>query len=395
MSWRTTRATDAGAPGHHQVAIIDLGSNSWRLVVFSYGQGPWWKRTDELYETVRIGAGLESTGELGEDAMARGLETLSVFGRFCRANRIAPADVHPVATSAIRDAANGAAFLAEAERAGAMEIEVLSAADEAHYGYVAAVNTTTLRDGVVLDIGGGSLQLTSVADRRAGPSASFPLGAVRITEQFLSDGRPAKKKELARVRAHVTKALKTLDWVADSGARLVGMGGAVRNLAAAVQGIDGGVDLGVQGFVIEPDALSELVGRLAALSPEQRGSIPGIKPGRGDIILASALVLEAVVERGGFCRDRGHRGRAARGPVPGPDTAGRIRAAVRGCPCRRRAQPRDSVRVRSRPRRTRRHARAADVRLARRRRHVHPRRGRARAAVGGVDAARRRDDHLL
>jgi len=300
VSWRTTRATDAGAPGHHQVAIIDLGSNSWRLVVFSYGDGPWWKRTDELYETVRIGAGLESTGELGEDAIARGLETISVFGRFCRANRIAPADVHPVATSAIRDAANGAVFLAEAQRAGAMEIEVLSAADEAHYGYVAAVNTTTLRDGVVLDIGGGSLQLTSVAGRRAGPSASFPLGAVRITEQFLSDGRPAKKKELARVRAHVTKALKTLDWVADSGARLVGMGGAVRNLAAAAQGIDGGVDLGVQGFVIEPEVLGELVGRLAALGPEQRGSIPGIKPGRGDIILASALVLEALVQFGGF-----------------------------------------------------------------------------------------------
>ena len=66
------------------MAIIDLGSNSWRLVVFSYGAGPWWKRTDELYETVRIGAGLERTGELGEAAMARGLETLSVFERFCR-----------------------------------------------------------------------------------------------------------------------------------------------------------------------------------------------------------------------------------------------------------------------------------------------------------------------
>ena len=102
MSWRTTRATDAGAPGHHQVAIIDLGSNSWRLVVFSYGDGPWWKRTDELYETVRIGAGLESTGELGEQAMARGLETISVFGRVCRANRLAPPGVHPVAPSARR-----------------------------------------------------------------------------------------------------------------------------------------------------------------------------------------------------------------------------------------------------------------------------------------------------
>ena len=263
--------------------------------------GPWWKRTDELYETVRIGAGLESTGELGEDAMARGLETLSVFGRFCRANRIAPADVHPVATSAIRDAANGAAFLAEAEQAGAMEIEVLSAADEAHYGYVAAVNTTTLRDGVVLDIGGGSLQLTSVADRRAGPSASFPLGAVRITEQFLSADRPAKKKELARVRAHVAKALKTLDWVADSG-RAAGRHGR----RGAQPGRCGPGDRrrcrprrpGLRHRARRRSASSSVAS--PRCDPEQRGSIPGIKPGRGDIILASALVLEAVVQRGGF-----------------------------------------------------------------------------------------------
>ena len=300
MSWRTTRASDAGRPGHHQVAIIDLGSNSWRLVVFSYGDGPWWKRTDELYETVRIGAGLQSTGQLGEQAMARGIETISVFGRFCRANKIPSEHVHAVATSAIRDAANGAAFLAEATWAGQMEIEVLSATDEAHYGYVAAINTTTLRDGVVLDIGGGSLQLTAVHDRQAGPSASFPLGAVRITEQLLSADRPAKKKELARVRARVDEALESLDWLAASGDRLVGMGGAVRNLAASIQGLDTGLDLGVQGFVIEPEALSELVARLAALPPDERGAVPGIKPGRGDIILASALVLEAVVQRGGF-----------------------------------------------------------------------------------------------
>ena len=94
--------------------MIDLGSNSWRLVVFSYAPGAWWKRTDELYETVRIGAGLGASGQLSEEAIARGLETLTVFERFCRANGSAPEDVHVVATSAIRDAANGEQFLAQA-----------------------------------------------------------------------------------------------------------------------------------------------------------------------------------------------------------------------------------------------------------------------------------------
>jgi len=281
--------------------VIDLGSNSWRLVVFTYEPGAWWKHTDELYETVRIGAGLAASGRLSEDAIARGLETLSVFARFCRANDIAAADVHCVATSAIRDADNGEQFLADAQNQTGLTIEILSAQDEARFGYVAAVNTTTLSDGVVLDLGGGSLQLIHVERRQAREMASFPLGAVRVTEQFLTGEGPARKKELARVRAHTRESLSELKWLSSSGQRLVGLGGAVRNLAAAAQQhVDGTIDLGVQGFVIAPDALSELVQTLAALPSDERGTVPGIKPGRGDIILAAALVLETVLEVGGF-----------------------------------------------------------------------------------------------
>ncbi len=135
------------------MAVIDLGSNSWRLVVFTYqpgppsDHGPWWKRTDELYETVRIGAGLGATGRLSNEAISRGLETLTVFERFCRANGLGPEDVHAVATSAIRDASNRADFVRRAERRTGLRIEVLSEDDEAFFGYVAAINTSTMTDG--------------------------------------------------------------------------------------------------------------------------------------------------------------------------------------------------------------------------------------------------------
>jgi exopolyphosphatase/guanosine-5'-triphosphate,3'-diphosphate pyrophosphatase len=297
---RSTRAAGR-AQDSHQVAVIDLGSNSWRLVVFSYAPGSWWKRTDELYETVRIGAGLGATGRLGYEAIGRGLETLGVFARFCRANRLDPEDVHAVATSAIRDATNGRQFLEDAQRATGLKIETLSAEAEAYFGYVAAINTTTLADGVVLDIGGGSLQLTDVHDRHAGQSASFPLGAVRMTERFLPGPGPAKKKDLARLRTFVRETLSGLDWLSSSGNRLVGVGGAVRNLAAAAEAhLDQPIDLGIQGFVIAPDVLGELVGQLAALPRDERGELPGIKPGRGDIILAAAVVIETVLELGSF-----------------------------------------------------------------------------------------------
>jgi exopolyphosphatase/guanosine-5'-triphosphate,3'-diphosphate pyrophosphatase len=304
MSWRTTRASGRDDHVNQRSVIIDLGSNSWRLVVFTYSTSSprWWKRTDELYETVRIGAGLAASGRLSDEAVDRGMETLSVFARFCRANRLTGDCVHPVATSAIRDAANGEAFLAEAERATGLRIETLSPEQEARYGYVAAINTTTLTDGVVLDIGGGSLQLTHVTDRRPGEMVSFPLGAVRMTEAFLDSdpGRPARRKDVARLREHVEASLDEVGWLSSSGERIVGIGGAVRNLAAAAQAAHGAVDLGVQGYVITPERLSDLVDRLAGMTVAERGEVEGIKPGRGDIVLAAAIVLECVVRRGGF-----------------------------------------------------------------------------------------------
>jgi exopolyphosphatase/guanosine-5'-triphosphate,3'-diphosphate pyrophosphatase len=300
VSWRSTRAAGHTDAGNRQVAVVDLGSNSWRLVVFTYSPGAWWKRTDELYETVRIGAGMDASGRLSEDAMRRGLETLAVFERFCGANGLARRDVHAIATSAIRDASNREEFLAEAHRVIGLTIEILSAEDEAWYGYVAAVNTSTLTDGVVLEIGGGSMQLIKVCDRRSEDLTSFPLGAVRLTERFLSRSGSIRKKDIQRVREHVRRSLADLAWLRKSGPRMIGLGGAVRNLAAAAQHAAFPTDLGIQGFVIGADTLSGLVRTLAELSPAERGAVPGIKPGRGDIILGAAIVIETVVELGGF-----------------------------------------------------------------------------------------------
>src|SRR3954453_20454805 len=91
-------------------AVIDLGSNSFRLVVFSAADG-WWKGTDEIYEAVRIGAGLGDTGELADGRIERALAVVDVFAHFCTATGIEPDDVVTLATSAIRDADNSDAFL--------------------------------------------------------------------------------------------------------------------------------------------------------------------------------------------------------------------------------------------------------------------------------------------
>jgi exopolyphosphatase/guanosine-5'-triphosphate,3'-diphosphate pyrophosphatase len=288
------------SPGdEQQLAVVDLGSNSFRLVVFTARDG-WWKRTDEVFEAVRIGEGIAATGRLGEAGMARAQASMEVFAHFCRAAGLGPDEVDAVATSAIRDATNAREFLDRAEASSGLTVRVLSNEEEARYGYLAAVNSTTLSDGVMLDIGGGSMQLVHVERRLARELDSWPLGAVRMTERFLADDKPAKPKQLRELRAFVAGALERAPWIARSGSRIVGIGGTMRNLAAAAQREAEIAEFGVQGFVLTRDALDRLVEELADLPPSERGKVPGIKPGRADIILGGALVVQAVLDEGGF-----------------------------------------------------------------------------------------------
>ncbi len=283
-----------------RTAVIDLGSNSFRLVVFTSADG-WWKRTDEIYLAVRVGEGLDATGELGRKPMQRALEAAEVFAHFCAATGIDEVDIRPVATSAIRDASNQAAFLSRVVTETGLQVRVLSRDEEAYYGYLAAVNSTTLADGVVLDLGGGSMQLVEVNSRHPGRLGSWPVGAVRMTEHFLPDADEAPKKARKALRTHVIETLEAdAPWLPRAGRRLVGIGGTMRNLAAAVQAEEGLPSLGVQGFQIRRCALDALIERLAALPADERSSIKGIKYARADLILAGAIVVQSVLEAGGF-----------------------------------------------------------------------------------------------
>jgi exopolyphosphatase / guanosine-5'-triphosphate,3'-diphosphate pyrophosphatase len=275
-----------------RLAVVDLGSNSFRLVVFTWVEDSWFRLSDEIHETVRIGEGLEEAGILAKEPMDRALETVELYAHFCRATGID--DVQAVATSAIRDATNRDEFL---ERA-ALDVRVLSTEEEAFYGYLAAVNSTTLSNGVALDIGGGSMQLTLVKDREARDMRSWPFGAVRMTERFLARD-PLKPKHLKALREHVGAALDEAPWLATAG-DLAGIGGTVRNLGTAAMLRQELPAFGVQGFPLTKKVLDDMIEDFAEMSPAERGKVPGIKPERGDLILAGAMVVQAVMEAGGF-----------------------------------------------------------------------------------------------
>ena len=283
----------AGKP--RRTVVIDMGSNSFRLVAYSYEPGQWWRRTDEIYDIVRVGAGLLASGRLAEDRIETAIEAMEVYAHFCHASGIARGDVCAVATSAIRDAENGGELLARVRELTKLPVRVLSTEEEAYFGYLAAVNSTTLSNGVVLDLGGGSLQVVAVHDRRAVQSASWRLGTVRMTERFL-DGRSAGAKQREALRAHALEELGQVGWLKQPRPLVVGIGGTVRNLAAAAAAAGGLPSIGVQGAVIARDALDELIKRLASRSVSERATIEGSKPGRAGLILAGAIVISAAME---------------------------------------------------------------------------------------------------
>ncbi|MHB8492836.1 MAG: Ppx/GppA phosphatase family protein [Solirubrobacteraceae bacterium] len=294
-----------------RLAVIDLGSNSFRLVVFTASrlgeEGGWWRRTDEIYQPVRIAEGMSATGRLGKQPMERALAALEVFAHFCAAAGLGQGEVDAVATSAIREAANREEFLERAHRCSGLEIRVLSGKEEAHFGYLAAVHSTTLADGYVLEMGGGSAQIVRLEGRAQREWGSWPLGAVSMTEHFLAGGGPAKPRQLEELRANVTDRLRHEAWIAqgpqgqahDGPVRLVGMGGTIRNLADAVQHAAELPASGVQGAALSVQDLEGLIERLAALSVAERAKVPGIKPARADVVLAGAVVVQAVLELSG------------------------------------------------------------------------------------------------
>ncbi len=280
--------------GERRVAIVDLGSNSFRLVVFRYRAGSTFALTDEIRESVRLSAGMRD-GEIQPDAMARATAAVRAYAAFCRAAGVT--DVIVAATSAIRDATNQTAVLA-AFAADGMTARVLTTREEAYYGYLGIVNSMTVEDGLFVDVGGGSAQVGRITRRALEQTMSAPIGAVRMTEAFLPSGR-AKRSEVKALRRHVLDALDTANWFAADDWALVGTGGTIRTLAAMAQRASEYPLAEIHGYALSRDTLAQLTEELIRRPVTQRSRISGLKGDRADIILAGAVTIDTVMERAG------------------------------------------------------------------------------------------------
>jgi exopolyphosphatase/guanosine-5'-triphosphate,3'-diphosphate pyrophosphatase len=204
-----------------------------------------------------------------------------------------------IATSAVRDARNRERLLDPLRRNEGIEVQVLSARQEARFGVAAALDSLSFAKGLVADLGGASLQLSRVRRRRVVSTASLPLGAVRITEQFLRRDPPTPR-ELHALRAEIRARLQTALPPADRGEVLVALGGTVRTLASVHLRANPGERKHRHGLVLRQSDVTAIRERLEALSSRGRRRIRGLKAERADIILAGAMVIEDVMISGGY-----------------------------------------------------------------------------------------------
>jgi exopolyphosphatase/guanosine-5'-triphosphate,3'-diphosphate pyrophosphatase len=280
-----------------RLAAIDIGSNSIRQIVADVSRGGDIRIVDEMKAAPRLGSGLDQTHRLSEAAMRHAFETIDRMATLAR--QLGAQRVEAVATSAVREAENGTQFLDRVRRRSSIPVRVLRGEDEARLSYLSALAHFDLGVGraVVVDIGGGSVELALSADGLIDRLISLPFGALRLTEQFLR-GRP-RRNHVRKLREHVRDAIRKLlpvkDW---RGAQLIGSGGTFTNLGAMFLAKQDVPYVGrVHGTVVPREDLEHIIEMLQELTPEERANVPGLNPARADIIVSGLVVAAEIMGR--------------------------------------------------------------------------------------------------
>jgi exopolyphosphatase / guanosine-5'-triphosphate,3'-diphosphate pyrophosphatase len=280
-----------------RVAAIDLGTNSTRLLVADVDDG----RVEEVVRRLkitRLGEGVDERGRLLPLPIARVRNVLSDYRR--ELEQLGAERTLAFATSAVRDAENGDAFLGELEWSYGFETRLLSGHDEASLTF-RGVSTDRPIDGetVVVDIGGGSTELVSGGSDGLHFHDSLDLGCVRLTERFL-DSDPPAGAELDECAAAARSLLsaRVPDEVRPSTA--IGVAGTITSIAALDLGLDEYDPGRVHGHELSHDGVEHQLERLAALPLADRREVPALDPDRAPVIIAGVVILREVLERFGL-----------------------------------------------------------------------------------------------
>jgi exopolyphosphatase/guanosine-5'-triphosphate,3'-diphosphate pyrophosphatase len=294
-----------------RLAAIDVGTNSIRFVVAEVEPDGNYRVLDEEREMTRLGRGLYQTGRIGRGPMERSLEALAKMRAI--ADGFGVQELRVVATSAVREAANGREFRREATRRCKVSIDVISPDEEAQLAFKSVMRHFALeqRSFAVVDIGGGSVEVILAAAGMVNQVHSLPLGAVRLTERYVKSD-PLKPKHWRKLRRAIDKSIKAeIGRPPFTTEVMVGSGGTFTNLGEMVQCERDGRVSQVRNYAITRADLKRLLDRVRETPLGSRRKLCGLNPKRADIIVAGAASIARLAKRLGaqqiLINDRGIR----------------------------------------------------------------------------------------
>ncbi len=288
---KTSSARAQSRNGVRRVAAIDIGSNSIRQVIADVTPEGGIRVVDEMKSAPRLGAGLGKTGEFTPLSIERSVEAIARMSTLAR--QLGASRIDAVATSAVREAKNAREFLDRVRHQANLTVRVLSGAEEARLCFLSALAHFEIGIGkaVVIDIGGGSLEVALSADGVVEHLQSLPLGAIRATEEFL--GAEPKKRQIQKLRRSVRDKLRAaLPLKGWRGTQFIGSGGTFTNLAGMFLARNNvQTARSVHGTYIPRAEVERILEFLVELTPEERLGVPGLNVGRADIIIAGIAVV--------------------------------------------------------------------------------------------------------
>ena len=276
-------------------AVIDVGTNSVKFNISERRPDGTWQTLVDRAEITRLGEGLEKTGEISHDAMARTVS--AVAGMASQAGDAGVAAIKAVGTMGMRTAHNSQQFIDMVEQGCGVRIETIPGTEEGRLAYLAVKLGLGLAEGTlaIFDTGGGSTQFTFGRGSSVEEQFSLNVGAVRFTEKFGLAGA-ISQEQLKVAQDAIASEFTRIDG-RPAPTALVGMGGAITNIAAVKHQMAKYDPNVIQGSVIERSEVERQIETYRAKSFEERRAIVGLQPKRADVILAGACIVKIVMDK--------------------------------------------------------------------------------------------------
>lgn len=273
--------------------LIDLGSNSIRFVIYKMTKKGKYKELLNVKRTARLSMHVDENKNITAEGIEKILHSLHYFKQLAELHEVE--EVECVATAVIREANNQKYVLKKINKEFKMHVDVLTGFEEAYYGFLGAVHSTKVKNGVTIDIGGGSTEVTLFKKNKLIHAHSFPFGAVTLSKKFVA-GKTPTEIELTGLSAFLSKQFSSLSWLVEVKLPVIGIGGTARNLYKVFQKNEISPSRTPIKRKMMPKDIRLTSEFLQAFSFEKRKEISGLSEERADIIIPGIEAIDQFMQ---------------------------------------------------------------------------------------------------